>query len=135
MNNPDWTTPAEFRKTMLEEEYYTDYPTEPIGGGNPYYRCSHCKMSVPEINGYLERHAEWCEYRINKMEKKTDEKILELAKSSGLDSFTGENDGGENSEYWEGWEDQLLKFGKAIYMEGFTVGFDVGATYSLDVAG
>lgn len=65
----------------------------------------------------------------------TDEQILELAKSSGLDSFTGEKDDGANSEYWEGWEDQLLKFGKAIYMEGFTVRFDVGATYSLDVAG
>ena len=53
----------------MTEEYYDDYPTEPIGGGNPYYRCSHCKVSVTEINGYLERHSEWCEYRINKMKK------------------------------------------------------------------
>jgi hypothetical protein len=53
----------------MTEEYYTDYPTEPIGGRNPYYRCSYCKISVPEINGYLERHSEWCEYRINKMKK------------------------------------------------------------------
>ena len=59
----------------MTEEYYTDYPTEPIGGGNPYYRCSYCKRSVPEINGYLERHAEWCEYRINKMKKMTEEQL------------------------------------------------------------
>ena len=47
-------------------QYYHDYPNEPIGGDNPYYRCSYCKRSDPEINGYLERHEEWCEYRIKK---------------------------------------------------------------------
>jgi hypothetical protein len=51
------------------EEYYHDYPNEPIGGDNPYYRCSYCKRSDPEINGYLERHEEWCEYRIKKLEE------------------------------------------------------------------
>ena len=50
----------------MTEEYYHDYPNEPIGGDNPYYRCSYCKRSDPEINGYLERHEEWCEYRIKK---------------------------------------------------------------------
>jgi len=48
----------------MTEEYYHDYPNEPIGGDNPYYRCSYCKRSDPEINGYIERHEEWCEYRI-----------------------------------------------------------------------
>jgi hypothetical protein len=53
----------------MTEKYYNDYPNEPIGDGNPYYRCSYCKISDPEINGYLENHAEWCEYRIKKLEQ------------------------------------------------------------------
>ena len=48
------------------EKYYDDYPTEPIGGGNPYYRCAYCGLSAPHINGYLERHQKWCDYRIQK---------------------------------------------------------------------
>jgi hypothetical protein len=46
--------------------YYSDYPTEPIGGRNPYYRCAYCKVSAPEINGDLYKHREYCEYRIIK---------------------------------------------------------------------
>jgi len=42
----------------MTEKYYCDYPTEPIGGDNPYYRCSYCKISDPQINGYLENHEE-----------------------------------------------------------------------------
>ena len=51
---------------MENEVYYGDYENEPIGGGNPYYRCVHCKISDPEINGALKRHAPWCEYRLKK---------------------------------------------------------------------
>jgi len=40
----------------MTDEYYNDYPNEPIGGDNPYYRCSYCKISDPQINGYLENH-------------------------------------------------------------------------------
>ena len=43
--------------------YHSDFATEPIGGGNPYYRCVHCKISVPEINGRIEAHDEACFYR------------------------------------------------------------------------
>jgi hypothetical protein len=57
-------------------KYYNDYPTEPIGKGNPYHCCSYCKVSVPSINGNLENHLEWCEYR----RLKTLEDDLELAK-------------------------------------------------------
>lgn len=46
--------------------YYNDYPTEPIGYGNPYYRCAYCKVSDPVINGALDRHGESCEYRKSK---------------------------------------------------------------------
>ena len=46
--------------------YDNDYPTEPIGGGNPYYRCVHCKRSMPEINGNLQKHESWCPYRLMK---------------------------------------------------------------------
>ena len=43
---------------------HLDYPSKPIGGGNPYHRCVHCKRSAPEINGSLAGHETWCEYRI-----------------------------------------------------------------------
>jgi hypothetical protein len=46
--------------------YYSDYPSKPIGGGNPYYACSHCGRSDPEINGRLEGHEPNCAYRIAK---------------------------------------------------------------------
>lgn len=49
-----------------DNEFYGDFPTEKIGGGNPYHRCVHCKRSVPEINYSLTGHYDWCEYRISK---------------------------------------------------------------------
>jgi len=53
----------------MEEEYRNDYPSEPIGGDNPYYCCSFCKISDPQINGRLEGHAENCEWRIKEEAK------------------------------------------------------------------
>ena len=50
--------------------YFHDYENEPIGDGNPYYRCVHCKISDPEINGRLEGHSEDCLYRIAKEQGK-----------------------------------------------------------------
>ena len=46
-----------------DELYDDNYEKEPIGGLNPYYRCVHCKISVPQINGRLKNHAKWCKYR------------------------------------------------------------------------
>lgn len=43
---------------------YHDYENEPIGNGNPYYRCIHCKRSGPAINGRLEGHSPDCGYRL-----------------------------------------------------------------------
>lgn len=43
--------------------YHHDYENEPIGDGNPYYRCVHCKCSDPEINGDIKKHLPSCEYR------------------------------------------------------------------------
>jgi len=40
----------------------------------------------------------------------TNKEILELAKSCGFDSFTG-----EKGDYWECWEEQLLEFAWEIY--------------------
>ncbi len=56
--------------------YYNDYPTKPIGGRNPYQCCAYCSVSIPAINGNLENHLEWCEYR----RLKTLEQELELAR-------------------------------------------------------
>jgi hypothetical protein len=47
------------------------------------------------------------------------EQILELAKTCGFDDFTGEKE-----NYWECWEEQLLKFAEAIYQEGVNYGYD-----------
>jgi hypothetical protein len=49
----------------------------------------------------------------------TNEQIFELAKTCGFDDFTGEKE-----NYWECWEEQLLKFAKAIYQEGVNYGYD-----------
>ncbi len=53
----------------MGEKYYCNYPTEPIGGRNPYYQCAHCKRSVPEINGKLDGHEKDCKYRLEEYEK------------------------------------------------------------------
>ena len=42
----------------------------------------------------------------------TNPEILELAKTCGFDSFTGEIE-----NFWECWEEQLLKFARAIRKE------------------
>ena len=34
----------------LYEECNEDYNSEPIGGGNPYYRCVDCEQSAPNIS-------------------------------------------------------------------------------------
>jgi hypothetical protein len=49
----------------------------------------------------------------------TNEQILVLAKTCGFDDFTGEKE-----NYWECWEQQLLKFAEAIYQEGVNYGYD-----------
>ena len=49
----------------------------------------------------------------------TDEQILELAKSCGMDNFTGRTVEDKLSPYWECWEEQLLTFARAIYEEGY----------------
>jgi len=54
----------------------------------------------------------------------TNEKILELAKTCGFDSFTGEKDDGSQTDYWECWEEQLIEFAQRIYQEGVNYGYD-----------
>ncbi len=49
----------------------------------------------------------------------TNKEILELAKSCGFDSFTG-----EKGDYWECWEEQLLKFALAIHEDGYNKGYE-----------
>jgi hypothetical protein len=48
----------------------------------------------------------------------TDEQILKLAETCGFDTFVGEKDDGTNSDYWECWEEQLLKFAQEIFEMG-----------------
>lgn len=52
--------------------YDSGYPNEPVGGSNPYYRCVHCKLTDPQINGDINNHAWHCEYRRQKQGYKLD---------------------------------------------------------------
>lgn len=64
-----WSTAkigAEFGYKKEVSTYHSDYPSEPIGGDNPYYCCSFCGISDPAINGNIEGHLEHCQYRIEK---------------------------------------------------------------------
>jgi hypothetical protein len=58
-------------------KYYDDYDDEPIGGSNPYYCCSDCGRSDPEINGRLFKHLKFCKYRRQKIQ----ERYIEMLKS------------------------------------------------------
>ena len=49
----------------------------------------------------------------------TNEQILELAETCGFDSFTGEKE-----NFWECWEEQLLKFALAIHEDGYNKGYE-----------
>jgi hypothetical protein len=83
-----------------EKPYYSDFPTVPIGGSNPYSMCALCHRSVPEINGDLRRHERNCEYRIRK-EKEilndgelTMDKIVDYLKKNlkiNLDTYQSAN--------------------------------------------
>lgn len=44
-------------------KYRDDYPKKRIGKGNPYYECACCGVSDPEINGRIEGHRVYCEWR------------------------------------------------------------------------
>lgn len=44
---------------------YSKYENEPIGNGNPYYMCSECKLSDPQINGFILNHKTFCSYYVN----------------------------------------------------------------------
>ena len=48
----------------------------------------------------------------------TNEQILELAKTCAIFET--------DSYYWECWEEELLKFARELYDEGYTKGFKVG---------
>jgi len=52
----------------------------------------------------------------------TDEQILKLAKTCGFDDFTGEKE-----NFWECWEEQLLKFARELYDKAYGIGYDIGA--------
>jgi len=53
----------------MKDDYRSDYPNEPIGDGNQYYRCIFCKISDPQINGRLDGHSTSCEWRIKEEAK------------------------------------------------------------------
>jgi hypothetical protein len=57
----------------------------------------------------------------------TDQQILELAKTCGFEEFIGERDDETDGVYYQFWKDELLKFAKAIYSEGFSDGCKEGS--------
>ena len=44
----------------------------------------------------------------------TDEEIKAIAQQSGMEEFWGTRDDGTNYPYWEGWENQMLNFARAL---------------------
>lgn len=44
-------------------DMFADYPSKPIGDGNPYHCCVFCERSAPQLFGNLERHESYCFYR------------------------------------------------------------------------
>jgi len=54
----------------------------------------------------------------------TNEQILKLAETCGFDSFTSEKDDGTICNYWECWEEQLLKFALLIHEDGYNKGYE-----------
>ena len=58
----------------------------------------------------------------------TKEQILELAKTCGFDDMIGERDDETDGVYYECWEDQLLKFAKAMCDKGYDEGYKSGST-------
>jgi hypothetical protein len=44
----------------------------------------------------------------------TDEEIKVIAQESGMEEFWGTRDDSTNYSYWEGWEDQMLRFARAL---------------------
>ena len=65
----------------------------------------------------------------------TNEQILKLAETCGFDSFNGEKDDGTQSDYWECWEEQLLKFARAIRQNGYDEGYDEGCVITRESLG
>tara|TARA_B110000503_G_scaffold109104_1_gene163158 strand:- start:432 stop:665 length:234 start_codon:yes stop_codon:yes gene_type:complete len=62
----------------------------------------------------------------------TDEQLLELAKTYGFDEFVGEKDDETDGVYWQCWEEQLLKFARAIYHDACIGGYDEGVDMIID---
>ena len=50
----------------------------------------------------------------------TDKQIIHLAKTCGF------NSGNAGAPFWECWEQQLLKFARAIRQEGYSEGYEEG---------
>lgn len=61
---------------LLNDIEADGYINEPIGGGNPYYRCYNCQISDLQINGRLGGHAEWCEWAIEQKRRIIAETVL-----------------------------------------------------------
>ena len=49
----------------------------------------------------------------------TNPEILKLAETCGFDTFVGEKE-----NFWECWEEQLLKFALLIHEDGYNKGYD-----------
>lgn len=67
----------------MHTAYDDGYLKERIDGRNPYSRCVHCKKTTPEINGQLENHAEWCEYRTRREREAKYQDLLVLSRMMG----------------------------------------------------
>jgi hypothetical protein len=56
----------------------------------------------------------------------TNEQIIELAKTCGFEEFIGERDDETDGVYYQFWEDQLVKFYRKAYSQGWRKGDEEG---------
>jgi len=72
--DPETINISEIDLKLTEEERevfdnFWDYESVPIGGDNPYYMCSKCEISDPQINSNLFGHSWYCEYIEHEIKK------------------------------------------------------------------
>lgn len=49
--------------------YDSGYNNKPIGGDNPYYACTKCGISDPQINGSVFNHGRGCKYALRRVKE------------------------------------------------------------------
>lgn len=83
--------------TLPKRGKYDSYPNEPIGDGNPYYRCCACKRSDPEIS--VRGHYDDCEWFSSSGLREAAEAELDAIEQAAADILNPDTESADFSEY------------------------------------